>query len=744
MKIHLKNNLILLLFFVSSLIVLIISVYTGNMMRSTSEFLRSNIEARLIAVSRSAAQIVSPEELNGLVTSRDMEKPLFAEIKNRLIAFAEESDILFAYYMRKTDDGGIQFIIDNDTTEDTVNLASPPIEMEESPAVAFSGTAATAGLGNYSVGYDGILSAFAPVFDFDGRVIAVAGVDIGDEQVLLMQDRINALSVMLVVSMTIVISSGCLCFSLYQKKVRQSEAANISKSVFLANISHEMRTPMNAIIGMTTIAKSAPAAERKDYCLDKIKDASTHLLGVINDILDMSKIEANKFELSNSSFNFEKMLQKVTNVINFRVEEKQQNFMVRVDKNIPREMIGDEQRLAQVIANLLSNAVKFTPEHGSIRLDTKLTREENSVCTIQIDVTDTGIGISEEQQSRLFSSFGQADNTISRKFGGTGLGLVISKRIIEMMGGKIWLKSEPEHGSIFAFTITLLRSGEPLATQSPGVNRDGVRLLAVNDSPETGEYFKDIAGWLGVVCDVASSGEEAYRRAENDGPYDIFFVDWKMPEMDGIEFSRRIKERDAGKYVVLMISVAELGPIEEEARAAGVNKFLQKPLFPSAVNDCINEYLGTPDASEDVRDTQAEFLNQFEGYRILLAEDVEINREIVLTLLEPTRLEIDCAENGAEALAIFSAAPDAYDMIFMDVQMPEMDGYEATRRIRALDVPSAKHIPIIAMTANVFREDVEKCIASGMNGHTGKPLDLDGVLAKLREHLGGKSRSAGE
>jgi signal transduction histidine kinase len=402
----------------------------------------------------------------------------------------------------------------------------------------------------------------------------------------------------------------------YISAQKAAEDASRTKSEFLSNMSHEIRTPMNAIIGMTAIGKSADAVKRKDYAFEKIGIASTHLLGIINDILDMSKIEAGKLELSFSGFDFEKMLQKAVAVVNFRVDEKHQNLAICVDEKIPPALIGDDQRLAQVIANLLSNAVKFTPDEGTIRIDARLLNEENGICTIQIGVTDTGIGISPEQQARLFTSFQQAESSTSRKFGGTGLGLAISKRIVGMMGGRIWVESRPGHGSVFAFTIQAKRG--------------------------------------------ASS-------------------------------------------------------------VSGV---------PSAAG----ESSGTDGGQAETDD--------FSGRRVLLAEDVEINRDILLALLEPSKLAIDCAENGAEALRLFSENYGGYDMIFMDLQMPEMDGYEATRKIRAFEeaqrtesAEPVNRVPIIAMTANVFREDIEKCFAAGMNGHLGKPLDIHEVLGKLREYL---------
>ncbi|MDR1943423.1 MAG: response regulator [Synergistaceae bacterium] len=598
----LRSNLVIMLFSASAFAVLGIAIYTSLSMTRIVDFLKSNIETRLLTTSRYASRIVAPDELAQLNVPEDMEKPLFEEMKERLISFAERNDVLFVYYMRKSEGGKAQFIIDNDITEETVNLSTPPIDMEPSPEAAFAGEASMSSVGIYSVGYDGILSAFAPVTDESGEVVAIAGVDITDEQVILIRNQLNSLAAALVAAMVVVIASGYLGFSLYSKEARQSGAASEAKSSFLANMSHEMRTPMNAIIGMAAIASAAGDIKRKDYCLGRIQEASKYLLGVINDILDMSKIEAGKFEISPVRFDFEKMIQKTVNVINFRVFEKHQNLTVQIGEGIPDALIGDDIRISQVISNMLSNAVKFTPDHGAITLDASLVRLEGDSCTLRIVVTDTGIGISPEQQKRLFESFAQADDSISRRFGGTGLGLAISRRIVEMMNGRLWVESELGRGSRFCFTMD---------------------------------------------AEVAGRGEAA-------------------PASPG--------DADAGPA-------------------------------------------------------------RFDGFRILLAEDVALNREIVQAILEPTMIEIECAENGEEALRMFSSAPRRYDIIFMDVQMPVMDGYEATRRIRALDVPEAKRIPIIAMTANVFREDVEKCAASGMNGHIGKPLDFDEVLNKLREHL---------
>jgi signal transduction histidine kinase/DNA-binding response OmpR family regulator len=541
-----------------------------------------------------------------------------------------------------------------------------------------------------------------------------------------------------------------------EKAREAAERASLVKSEFLANMSHEIRTPMNAIIGMTNIAKTSTTLEKVMYCIGKINDASGHLLGVINDILDMSKIEANKLELSYSEFSFDKMLIKMANVINFRIEEKHQLFSVKVDKEIPSAIVCDEQRLSQVVANLLSNAVKFTPEMGNITLSAQLKTPEDleektgvklsrplepDEYIIQIEVTDTGIGLAPEQKGLLFRSFQQADNSISRKFGGTGLGLAISKRIVEMMGGTIWVDSVLGEGSTFAFLIRVKRGEGPdgHGLLQAGINWDNLRILAVDDNDDILEYFKELTNQLGVYCDVVPSGEEAIKLIEQKGGYDIYFVDWKMPGMDGLEMARRLGGmKNAGtnaldkNAIIIMISGQDWNLIENDAKEAGIKKFIQKPLFASTIADVINECLGLAEALPEIHDEKQE---DYTGRRILLAEDIEINREIVLTVLEPSNMEIVCAENGKDALDKFAAAPHDFDMIFMDIHMPEMDGYEATRRIRALDIPRAKTIPIIAMTANVFKEDIEKCLGVGMNDHIGKPLDFMDVMRMLKLYL---------
>lgn len=387
----------------------------------------------------------------------------------------------------------------------------------------------------------------------------------------------------------------------------QAEAANKAKTEFLSNMSHEMRTPLNAIVGMTAIGQRAKDEEKKRDSFRKIEEASTHLLSLVNDVLDMSKMEANKLKLSPVEFDFNKMITDAADMIRTQLNEKGQVWNAYVDNQVPKICFGDNFRLSQVIINLISNAVKFTGEQGEISLKVFVKDEENDLYTLQFEISDTGIGINEEQQTRLFHLFEQADNSTSRSFGGTGLGLAISKRIVELMEGEIWVESEPDLGSTFFFTVKLKRS--------TGSHKQK------NDDQE---------------CGVADA----------------------------------IGMEDGQKY-------------------------------------------------------------GFSGKRILLTEDNEINREIVIAMLEDTNVEIDCAENGKAAYEMFAADPNKYDLILMDIQMPVMDGVEATKRIRELD----QEVPIIALTANVFKEEVEKYIENGMNSHIGKPLDYNQTLEILEKYL---------
>ena len=523
-----------------------------------------------------------------------------------------------------------------------------------------------------------------------------------------------------------------------EKAQRKAEQASRAKSEFLSNMSHDIRTPMNAIIGMTAIASAnIGSQDQVDSCLRKIDLSSRHLLGLINDVLDMSKIESGKLTLNFDAISLRETAESIVSIIQPQVKSKKQRFDIFIQNVRQERVYCDGVRLNQVLLNLLSNAYKFTPEGGSITMT--LSQEDSprgtSYVRTHFIVRDTGIGMSEEFQKKIFESFAREDSSRVQRTEGTGLGMAITKYIVDEMKGSITVSSQRDKGSEFHVTLDLeIAPGEQEQMQLPAWE-----MLVVDDDEELCRSAVQSLGELGIQADCALGGaqavEMARRRRREGRDYHVILLDWKLPDMDGIQTARRLRQEVGEELPILLISAYDWSDIEPEARAAGISGFLSKPLFKSTLYHGLVRFA----EQEDVpKEETAETVQDFTGVHVLLAEDNELNWEIANELLSAQGFTLDWAENGQKCLDMFAASqPGGYDLILMDLRMPVMNGYEATRAIRALDREDAKRIPIIAMTADAFSEDIHRCLEAGMDAHIAKPLDLRELLRLIQKHLSG-------
>ena len=525
----------------------------------------------------------------------------------------------------------------------------------------------------------------------------------------------------------------------FQAAAREAESANKAKTDFLSTMSHDIRTPMNAIIGLTTIAeKNLGDVESTRESLRKISLASNHLLTLINDILDISKVESGKLQLSPLTFSIVETVENLVNISQPMIKEKNIQFNFHINQMEKEYLYTDQLRLNQIYINILSNAIKYTEPGGQVSVDMQEEKSAIPGCIrLSYRVADTGIGMSPEFMATMYQPFSRQTDSRVNSIQGTGLGLAITKQMVDLLGGTIECQSERGKGTTFTVVLDI-----PLADrQRNEMMLDPIDVLIVDDNEILLQTAADTLASLGATVETAQSGAEALGMIEHrhlsGRDYGVVIVDWKMPEMDGIEAVRRIRSEVDTKIPILLISAYDWSDIEDKAREAGANGFVSKPLFRSTLYDKINDLLGKESSSQEPEDDYSDL----QGLHILVAEDNDINWEIISAMLAMFGISTDRAENGRVCVDMMrTAAEGSYELIFMDVQMPEMNGLDATRAIRRLENNWAASIPIVAMTADAFSENVTECLNAGMNGHIAKPVDIKLVVKEIRRIKEGRKQ----
>ncbi len=512
-----------------------------------------------------------------------------------------------------------------------------------------------------------------------------------------------------------------------------AENASKAKTAFLSNMSHEIRTPMNAIIGLNNIAMNEESASDKikEY-LQKISDSANHLLSIINDILDMSRIESGRMQIRSEEFSFSKEIEQVNTIIASQCRDKGLLYDCEIIGHIDEYYVGDAVKLKQILINTLGNAVKFTPEGGKVTLLIEEGIEYEDKKTLKFTVKDTGIGMSKDYLPHIFEAFSQEDSSSTSRYGSTGLGMPITRSIVELMNGHMEVESEKGKGTSFYITVTFTRSDRNKESiEIKDLDPNGMHVLVIDDDPIALEHARIILKEIGIHCETAQSGKEGIDMARirhgRREDYDLILVDWKMPELDGIETTKEIRNFAKEDMPIIILTSYNWEDIETDAKRAGVDSFVAKPLFAGSVLDEFAEAYAKKN-EHPVRKKK-----ELKDKRILLAEDIQINAEIIASLLSMKEMKVEHAENGRVAVEMFETHEEGYyDAILMDMRMPEMDGLEASKKIRSMDRKDAKEIPIIALTANAFDEDVQRSMQAGLNAHLSKPVEPEQLFTTLQ------------
>ena len=727
-----SKNFIFILFVFSFVVVLVLSIsniwFTSFLVR-TMEF---NTEQRLMLVSKLAAEMISAQELDQYRRVEDMALPSYQKLRSAMRDFAREHSVLYVYYLRLTEWNQLRYIVDNDFDEATqVGLASPPINIFDMPGTetALEGTAACSGMGNYSPGWEGLLSAYAPVFGRDGKVAAIAAVDINDNSIVRARRLVMFFTTARIICVVVVFVSGILSLYRYSQEAAKAQAANRAKSEFLSRMSHEMRTPLNAIIGMGELALRTDTLHKTAEFVREIKQSGQNLLSLINDILDFSKIESGNLQIVPAPYSLASLLNDVTNVVRMRITEKPLLFMVNVAPGLPARLWGDETRVRQILFNLLSNAAKYTPR-GFIRLRIFPAGGAHDTLVLAMEVSDSGIGIKAEDMKDLFSNFVRLDMTRNKSIEGAGLGLAITRSLCRAMGGDITVSSEYDKGSVFTAHILQRRVTGETEKLAEVENPESRQVLFYDSRAVYAESLLETLADLRVTV-TAAADTDGFMTKLSGGDFPFAFIPARLLE----RASSLIRECSLKTVLVVLAEPGEFTSSENTGGIPGI--VLPMPAYAVSIAAVLN---GKP-GDHYGENARISFIAP--RARLLVVDDISTNLKVAEGLLAPYQAAVDACTSGVEAVRLIKE--NDYDIVFMDHMMPGMDGIETTLVIRAWEQErpgSGKRLPIIALTANAVEGVKDMFLENGFSDYISKPIEITRLDEVMKTWIADEKKSS--